>query len=202
MTPAVGTIRLLAPASIFLLSFVLHPGAFLLSDALVTATWASIGLGVVNSVGLALLMRAWQKRDNADSATANTVKGLEDRLHQASTKLIDERFRAISHEVNNHAQGLVTSIDAINQRLSDGEVNFDGLTNADHRLELKLGVQTHEITRFIAEHCATKDDLKDHDKEDIKRFDKIIEGQHQVSREVAVLVERVSKTPNTHGHGR
>ncbi len=159
-----------------------------IAEAIVTATYITSAMTVINTFAILWLTRAFQKRDNADATSANTIAKLKTDLHDTTVKLIDERFRAITHEVNNHAQSVVVAIDEIKERLATGEDNFDGLGQADHRLALKLEKQTGELTTFIAQTCATKQDLKDHDREDIKRFDKIMEGQHAVATEVAQLV--------------
>src|SRR5215217_7536244 len=46
-------------------------------------------------------LTAWQRR----------YDGLEQRLHDATTRLVDERFRSMTHEVNSHVQGFLLSLE-------------------------------------------------------------------------------------------
>jgi chromosome segregation ATPase len=105
-----------------------------------------------------------------------TVEGLEKRVredaeksaeerHSLTTKLVDERFRAMTHEVNNHVQGFTSTLDFLKARLEKRDDELDGLGERDHQQDLKLLQAVMEIKTHVIEKAASKEDLKEHQRE-------------------------------------
>lgn len=98
-------------------------------------------------------LTAWQRR----------YEGVEDRLHDATTSLIDERFRSMSHEVRSHVQGFVIAIDDLKERIQLGDTEVRGLGERDQRIELALAARLDALKDYIRENTASKKDLEKHE---------------------------------------
>src|SRR5215208_7571357 len=95
-------------------------------------------------------LTAWQRR----------YEGLEDRLHEATTRLIDERFRSMTHEVNRHVQGFVLTVEEMKQRITHGDGEIRGLSDRDQKIELALALRIDHLKDYIRDTAATKKDLE------------------------------------------
>ena len=98
-------------------------------------------------------LTAWQRR----------YEGLEDRLHDATTRLIDERFRAMTHEVNSHVQGFLLTVEEMKQRIQLGDGEIRGLSDRDQKIELLLSARLDHLKDYIRDTAATKKDLEKHE---------------------------------------
>src|SRR5262245_58511648 len=103
----------------------------LLPLAAVPDAWV-VGFGIFQAVFSAIVSLAIWRLTTAQ----RRYEGLEERLHQVTTKLVDERFRAMTHEVNGHVQGLVTVVDDLKDRLKDGSDDLESLSDRDQKIEL------------------------------------------------------------------
>jgi hypothetical protein len=121
------------------------------------STTFAIYLPVQMLFNAALGWVAWKMRSDRAQITS-----LEDRVHETTVKLIDERMRAISHEVKAHAQSLVSTIDDLKTRLQDGDQRFEKLGEKDHSIELKTMREILEFQKEIARDGVTRKDLKEH----------------------------------------
>jgi hypothetical protein len=139
------------------------------------------------------MSRTVQKYDRLEDHSNETIKTMEANLHAATTKLIDERFRGISHEVRSHAQAVIAQMDEMRDRLKDGDAHLGELSESDHRAELKFRGCLDEIKDWIRGHCATREDVKEHEKMVGLKFDRISEQMGQMSRELAVVADRQGK---------
>jgi hypothetical protein len=100
---------------------------------------------------------AWKMKTDRQQITT-----LENRVHETTVKLIDERMRAISHEVKTHAQELVSTIDDMKSRLKEGDGRIHELGERDHGLELKMMKEILEFQRVVARDGVTRSDLEKH----------------------------------------
>lgn len=133
-------------------------------------------------VSLALLkLTAWQRR----------YEGIEDRLHEASCRLIDERFRAMTHEVRGHVQSFVLALDELKQRIQSGDAEVRGLGERDQRIELALACRLDTLKDYIRENTASKKDLEKHESAFDRKFTQVQDRMAQLSSALAVLTERV-----------
>lgn len=94
-----------------------------------------------------------------------TVEGLEKRLHETTEKLIDERLRAVTHSVSNHANTLSLSLEEMRRRVDQTVERIDGLGEKDHGHDLALLKSINELKQYVIERAASKDDVKEHQRE-------------------------------------
>lgn len=126
-------------------------------------------------------LSAWQRR----------YEGLEDRLHDATTRLIDERFRAMTHEVNRHVQGFVLTVEEMKQRIQFGDGEIRGLSDRDQKIELALAVRIDQLKDYIRDTAATKKDLEKHESAVERKLGQVEVRLGDLASTVAVLTERV-----------
>jgi hypothetical protein len=98
-------------------------------------------------------LTAWQRK----------YEGLEGKLHDASARLIDERFAAMTRQVDRHVQGLVVATDELKQRMVFGDADVRALGERDQRIELTLATRIDLLKDYIRETAATKKDLERHE---------------------------------------
>ena len=134
------------------------------------------------AVSVALFrLTAWQRR----------YEGLEAKLHDAATRLVDERLRATSHELRSHVQSLMTTLDELRGRIATGDGALRDLTDRDQRIELALGARVDTLKDWIRDHAANKADLARHETAFDRKFTHVEQRLAELSNTVAVLSERV-----------
>ena len=154
-----------------------------LSDAL-TVSLAVFQLAFSAVVSISLWrLTAWQRR----------YEGLEGKLHETTTRLVDERFRAMTHEVNSHVQGLVLVLEEMKHRLQCGETDFRALGERDQKIELTLAGKIDTIKDYIRENAASKSDLEKHEVTVDRKLGQVEQRLGILNSTVAVLNERVKE---------
>jgi hypothetical protein len=154
-----------------------------LSDTL-TVSLATFQLVFSFVVSLSLWkLTAWQRR----------YEGLEDRLHDASTRLIDERFRAMTHEVNSHVHKFLLTVEEMKQRIQLGDGEIRGLTDRDQKLELLLAARLDHLKDYIRDTAASKKDLEKHESAVERKLAAVELRLGDLTSSVAVLTERVKE---------
>ena len=128
-------------------------------------------------------LTAWQRR----------YEGLEDRLHDATTRLIDERFRAMTHEVNSHVQGFLLTVEEMKQRIQLGDGEIRGLSDRDQKIELALALRIDHLKDYIRDTAATKKDLEKHESSVERKLSQVELRLGDLTSTVAVLTERVKE---------
>ena len=128
-------------------------------------------------------LTAWQRR----------YEGLEDRLHEATTRLIDERFRAMTHEVNSHVQGFLLTVEEMKQRIHLGDGEIRGLSDRDQKLELLLAARLDHLKDYLRDTAATKKDLEKHESSVERKLGQVELRLGDLMSTVAVLTERVKE---------
>src|SRR5687768_12807661 len=98
-------------------------------------------------------LTAWQRK----------YEGLESKLHEATTRLIEERFVATTSLVDRHVQAFVVAIDEMKQRMIFGDADVRALGERDQRIELTLATRLDLLKDYIRETAATKKDLERHE---------------------------------------
>ncbi len=153
-----------------------------------------LGLNVINN-------RAIQREEEskrAELARSQKIAGLETKLeesvkgtHELATKLVDERFRGMTHEVKSHMQGLLSTIDEMKLRLRDGETQFANIHDGGHALKLEITKGLAEIKQVVTEKAASKQDLKEHQSEMTAKVKEIQTHLGQQDVKHAQLAQRV-----------
>ena len=128
-------------------------------------------------------LTAWQRR----------YEGLEDRLHEATTRLIDERFRAMTHEVNSHVNKFLLTVEEMKQRLQLGDGELRGLSDRDHKIELSLSAKLDHLKDYIRDTAASKKDLEKHESAVERKLVQVELRLGDLTSSVAVLTERVKE---------
>ena len=126
-------------------------------------------------------LTAWQRR----------YEGLEARLHEATTRLVDERFRAMTHEVNSHVQGFLLVLEELKQRVQLGDGELRTLGDRDQKIELALAARLDTLKDYIRDHAASKADLEKHETTFDRKWGQVELRLGELSSTVAVLSERV-----------
>jgi hypothetical protein len=90
-----------------------------------------------------------------------TVASVDER-HNLTSKLLDERYRAMSHEIAGHVQALVSTVDLMKSRLQDGDEHFEGLDDKAQKLEIAAVGRIDSLKDYMRENLASKRDLERH----------------------------------------
>ena len=128
-------------------------------------------------------LTAWQRR----------YDGLEQRLHEATTRLVDERFRAMTHEVNSHVQGFLLTLEELKQRIHSGDVEVRTLGDRGQKIELTLAGRFDQLKDYIRDTTASKKDLEKHETTVDRKLGQIEMRLGDLTSSVAVLSERVKE---------
>jgi hypothetical protein len=122
-------------------------------------------------------LTAWQRR----------YEGLEGKLHDATTRLIEERFGGIARRVDRHVESFVVSIDELKQRIHFGDADLRALGERDQRIELTLATRLDVLKDYIRETAATKKDLEKHEQGAERRLCVIEARLSEIGNVVAAL---------------
>lgn len=133
----------------------------------------------VFNVIVAVLLYRLRRNDEVTDSLKKKVELSDEKQHELVAKLVDERFRAMSHEVNNHMQQFLSTIDEMKQRLQEGDGELRVLSERDHGLELKTLNALNDIKLHVVEKAATKEDLKRHEEQVEKKFNEL---RHELRR--------------------
>ena len=128
-------------------------------------------------------LTTWQRR----------YEGLEDRLHQTTTKLIEERFRAMTHELNAHVQSFVLTLEEMRQRIQSGDAEVRGLGERDQKIELAVAARLDTLKDYIRDHTANKKDMEKHEASVERKLGTIEARLSDLGAGVAVLGEKVKE---------
>lgn len=168
-----------------------------------TAAWVSLGVGslltiVDIAIGVVLfrISRIVELHDRERRESIEAQARLKHELHETTTKLIDERFRAITHDVANHANTVMLKIDEITQRLQSGEQEFDALAGSDHRIEMAIVAKLDTVKDWFREMFA------EHEKADAEVFRQIGDRVGQMATQVGVLASKVEHAGIIHAGTR
>lgn len=181
------------------------PITLAVSDAAQLTMW---GVNLLVSIVLAVFVLAMnlgsKKRDRVEdqrnqalaaqivawTSEVTTLKGelqgKDGELHALATKLVDERFRAMSHELNNHVDGFVKVLDEMKARLKDGESDLGGMVETAHKLEVQSLQRIAELKDYVREHAASKKDVADHQRQVTDQFNRLGQKIEQIGERVAV----------------
>ena len=98
-------------------------------------------------------LTAWQRR----------YEGLESKLNEATARLVEERFAAMTRQVDRHVQSFVAAIEDVKQRMLFGDADVRALGERDQRIELTLATRIDLLKDYIRETAAPKKDLERHE---------------------------------------
>ena len=126
-------------------------------------------------------LTAWQRQ----------YEGLENKLHEATSRLIEERFGGMTNLVDRHVQAFVAALDEMKQRMVFGDADVRALRERDQRIELSLATRLDLLKDYIREIAATKKDLEKHEVAAERRLAVLEERLSELAAVAAALTERM-----------
>lgn len=139
---------------------------------------------------LADAVRRYERMEDKSERDLNQVK--KD-LHDANVKLIDERFRGMTHELRNEMNGLVMAANETKERLKEVDGVAVGLNERDHKLELAVEKKVDSLKDYIRENTASKNDVQRHEQSVDRKFNEVGREINQMGKQVAVLADQVKR---------
>jgi hypothetical protein len=119
------------------------------------------------------------------------TEGMEASLSELTAKLVEERFRGISHQVANDVNHFSKTLQSLSEHIKEQEKNVDGLSDQDRKNELSFNARFDQIKDWLRENVATKQDFEKHEVKADRKFEIVGREIGQLSKEVAVLAEKV-----------
>jgi chromosome segregation ATPase len=166
-----------------------------ISDSATFAMWA-ITLTVNGGMGIILYrVAAWQRRFDRQEDTHRTdqtnlrqkIDEMAKEQHQTTEKLIDERFRKVTHQVDNHALAVSGALSELKDQIKESKSDLDGLGDRDQRIELTVAQKVDQVKDYIRENVPLKEDLEKHEQTVSRRFGQIEDRVIRMGEDVAVL---------------
>jgi hypothetical protein len=105
----------------------------------------------------------FKRAHNEIRALRDAVTTADGRTHTLTEKLIDERMRAFTHQVNDLTQAYGAGVKTMEMAVADANSAIKSLGERDHQEELKRLKAIHELQVEILREAATKGDLKEHE---------------------------------------
>jgi hypothetical protein len=97
----------------------------------------------------------------------------------------------MTHEVNNHVQGLILTVDEMKARLKESELGIDGLSERDQKIELAVSAKFDALKDFLRENLAAKGELDRHEEAVARRHDANDVRMRSIEQQVAVLASHM-----------
>ncbi len=160
-------------------------GVFVSLNTIITA-WVMSKLRRIDTVEDRLSAALFKAMDERHAASVQRI----DERDELTGKLIDERLRRITHDMNSHAQQNISAVGEITRRMDRAveklESTLDAMGEKDHEMEIGLLNKISKTQIEIAEKAATKADLKEH--------------QESMSKKVAELSQRIDSAVRRSGN--
>ena len=145
------------------------------------------------------IIRKYERMEDKGERDMAEVKK---QLHDANVKLIDTRFREMTHELRNEMNALLGTAHETKEqlkqtaaetkeRLKEVDGIADGLNERDQKIELTIAAKFDALKDYIRESCASKADVKDHERAVHQHLSSMSRDVVQLGKEVAVLGEQV-----------
>lgn len=123
----------------------------------------SLIVSVLSSFGVLWIGVRERARCRKEDQWAATILSWETKLAGAESKgeqlverLVEERIRAASHEVNNHVTQFVNALNVLKEQASASAEQFKELNEADHANRLTLATQIAQLQNWMGERFAEK----------------------------------------------
>ena len=146
-----------------------------------------VGFGIFQLIFSAFVSIAIMKL----SQSQRRYDGLEDKLHDTTTKLVDERFRAVSHKVAETSHSFGLAVAEMKDRIKDIDQVANELQERDQRNELAVVNRLDSLKDWLRNSAANKDDLKSHNDSMARRVERIENDLSGIAKSVAVLSDKV-----------
>lgn len=153
----------------------------------------SMLLGAYLTITLHRMNVSLRKYERLEDTRERQVASLEAKVHETAVKLIDERFRAMTHDLNNHVGHFKLTLDSLANRLADGEQGLGKLVDVDHAMEIKTLNRMEQIKDYVRDTCASKADVREHEKNVASRLDRLGEKVQGLTIAVTAMGKNVEK---------
>jgi hypothetical protein len=108
------------------------------------------------------------------------IDRLQERVEAAAQAAVEHRFNALRGECAMRHQSADAQIEAIRERLSDGDHSLETLSMGEQEIRLKLVSDVAGLKDFVRVQCASREDLR--------RLEDQIDGlRQQIGREMLAL---------------
>jgi DNA-directed RNA polymerase sigma subunit (sigma70/sigma32) len=174
-----------------------------MSDSLTLAMWV-INLAISAGITIVLArVASWQRRfdrqeDTHKADTRSLREEMDEQartLHQVTEKLIDERFRKVTHQVENHALLVSGTLAELKEQIKESKGELDDLGERDQKIEGAVAAKFDVLKDWIRDTTATSAELDKHERNVNERLGgverRMTEGLSELGKNVAVLAERV-----------
>lgn len=142
-------------------SFIPHPsslaGLLAISDGLQIFLFAA-GI-MANGIQAAILWRVMQNQKHLDARTEK-IERLEGQKEVSTARLVQAEIDRKTGELNASIRELVGEIKRINQRLDDGDDQFDTIGEKGQATRILLANQTADLQKWMLETFASKRDVE------------------------------------------
>ena len=137
----------------------LTPAPILAASDQVTVGLFGVSVIVNAVVGLGLwnLNRRQRKMEGLEGK----VEMLETERHEVVSKLVDERFRSMSHEVANSVHTLSVVVEDLRLRAKDGELGLRTLGESDTAIKIEVERRMGEFRGFVNANMIRREDFDD-----------------------------------------
>jgi hypothetical protein len=125
------------------------------------------------------------------TAAQRRNEGMETKLGDLASKLVEERFRGMSHQVNTSVEAFSKTLANLTEHIKEQEQHVDGLGERDTKNELAFAAKLDQLKDWLRDNMASKKDLDKHEGVSNQKFDTVQREVGQLSKEVAVLGEKV-----------
>ena len=116
--------------------------------------------------------------------TDRNFETLKQQLHDVTTKLVDERFRAMTHDINTHVNGFKLTLDSLTQSLGQAQKQVDELYDGDHQIQLSVAEKIAASRELIREQAADKIEFKEFCREVRDGREVLLQALSDLKREV------------------
>jgi hypothetical protein len=125
------------------------------------------------------------------TAAQRKTEGMETKLGDLTAKLVEERFRGMTHQVNGDVNRFSLTLQTLAEKLKQQDDNVDGLSERDQKIELSMNTKLDGLKDWLRENMASKKDLDKHESGVEHKFEGVQRDVKELATAVAVLGEKV-----------
>jgi chromosome segregation ATPase len=151
------------------------------SDNAAIGMWAvQVATTVVMGFALFRLGVGQRRMEKSEDARQLDMKALKQevaekdgKLHQLAEKLVDERFRSMTHEINEHVGAFKVTLENAGRQIEKAEGDVEKIVEAAHKAELTSRDKLDQVKDYVRDHAASKSDMKEHQRQVNEQFGKL-----------------------------
>jgi hypothetical protein len=136
--------------------------------------------------------KRYREQDAKDRLNDHEKKELKRRVdefeattHSLTAKLVDERIRAMTHDVATEMQGLKSTLQLVNKDLEEGQQTFRKIFDSAHELEITNLQRAETIKEYVRDTCVARSAMEKFERATEARTGKLEERVQQLGEDVA-----------------